>query len=260
MSIPIKATTQEHLDILDITNNLVILKTGAAAMILKLNAINFNLLSDEEQEATIFTYAALLNSLSFPIEILIRSEKKDISDYVKLLLDQEFKELNPTIKSRITRYREFIEKLVKERNVLDKKFYVSIPFSELELGITTNTFNPLPQKPTTLPFEKSYIIQKALNTLEPKRDHLIRQFSHLGLSPKQLATQELIQLFYHIYNPEASVGTRMTSSSQYQSPIVQSSLPLPRQAQESSEADLRQAQTQSEPPPNDSPDPNQPTQ
>jgi hypothetical protein len=224
MPTAIKATTQQHLDILDITNNLILLRTGAAAIVLRVNAINFNLLSAEEQEATIYSYAGLLNSLSFPVQILVRSEKKDITDYVTVLKNQESKQLNPVYKERIVQYRNFIEKLVKERNVLDKKFYCIVPFSEYELGLSPNSMNPLAKAPSKLPYEKTYIIQKALNSLEPKRDHLIRQFSHLGLQPKQLTTQELIRLFYHIYNPDSSEGVYMASSSQYQTPVVKSTL------------------------------------
>lgn len=217
----IQATTQQHLDIDDVTHNIILLKDGSASMVLKLNAINFNLLSEQEQDAIIYSYAGLLNSLSFPIQILIRSQRKDISNYLKLLQTQEARILNPTIKARISAYRDFIERIVKERNVLDKTFFVIIPFSSLELGIAKN-LNPLSPKPQKLPYDKNYIIQKALNSLEPKRDHLLRQFTHLNLSPKQLQTQELIQLLYNIYNPDAHEGVTLSTPTQYAQGIVQS--------------------------------------
>jgi len=225
MPSPIKSTTQENIDIEDVTNNIVILKDGAASMVLQVSAVNFNLLSEEEQDAIIYAYAALLNSLSFPIQILIRSQKKDITNYVKLVESQETRQLDPILKHRITQYRQFIEKIVKERNVLDKRFYVVIPFYRTELGLTSSTAShlmPLPKKKSTLPFDKNYIIQKALNSLEPKRDHLLRQFARLGLSVRQLATQELIQLFYTIYNPDAAEGIQTVSSTQYARPMTQS--------------------------------------
>ncbi len=221
MSTPIKASTQEHLDIEDITNNIVLYKTGAASLVLRLNAVNFNLLSAQEQEAIIFSYAGLLNSLSFPIQILIRSQKKDISNYIKVIQAQEARQINPILKSRIIAYRHFIEKIVKERNVLDKKFYVIIPFQSSELGISSSAINPLAKSPQKLPYEKSYIIEKALNSLEPKRDHLMRQFTHLNLNPKQLSTQDLIQLFYNIYNPDSDETVQITNSQNYQAPITQ---------------------------------------
>lgn len=218
---PIRATTQEHLDIEDVTNNVVILKDGSCALVLKVNAVNFALLSEEEQDAIIYTYAGLINSLSFPVQILIRSQKKDITDYLNLLQTQESKQTDPVMKSRINAYREFVSKLVKERNVLDKSFYAVIPFSSTELGIKSSGLSPIQKRPEKLPYEKSYIVQKALSILEPKRDHLIRQFNRLGLIAKQLNTQELIQLLYVIYNPDASEGIQTVESHQYQSPIIQ---------------------------------------
>lgn len=224
---PISATTQEHLDIEDITNNLILLKDGSASMVIQVQSINFNLLSEEEQDAIIYAYAGLLNSLSFPIQILIRSQKKDISAYIKLLEAQEIRQLNPILKNRITAYRQFIERLVKERNVLDKKFYVVIPFFSTELGLSKSTakkLSPLPQK-STLPFDKSYIVQKALDALEPKRDHLLRQFAHLNLAAKQLTTQDLIRLLYTTYNPDAAEGIYNLSPKQFTPPLTQAVLP-----------------------------------
>jgi hypothetical protein len=221
---PIQSTTQENLDIEDITNNIVILRDGSACMALKVSAINFNLLSEEEQDSLIYIYAGLLNSLSFPIQILIRSQRKDITNYLKLLKAQEVRQLSPILKTRIEKYRLFIETIVKERNVLDKKFFIVIPFSVIELGLSPKAALPLPggsQKPKKLPYDKAYIIQKALSSLEPKRDHLLRQLAHLNLSARQLTTQELIQLFYVAYNPDSGESTTLSTSSDYASPITQ---------------------------------------
>ena len=225
MTTPLHSTTQDALDIEDVVSGLVLLKDGSAAMIMQVQSINFDLLSEEEQDAIMYAYASLLNSLTFPIQILIRSQKKDISAYIKLLQIQEQRQLNPILKERITQYREFVEKIVKERNVLDKKFYVVVPFFYTELGLSKNTarqFSPLPPKRSSLPFDKSYIIQKALNSLEPKRDHLLRQFIHLNLAARQLSTQEIIRLLYTTYNPDAAEGIYALSASQYTTPITQS--------------------------------------
>jgi len=189
-------TTQSHLDIEDIVQNIVLLKDGGCVLVLKIGAVNFNLLSEEEQDAIIYAYAALLNSLTFPIQILIRSQRKDITNYLKLLENQQQQQTNPIMRDRLEQYRQFVQRLVKERQVLDKRCYVAIPFFRIDLGLTSSS--------NTLPFDKSYIIEKALSSLETKRDHLIRQFGRIGLSAKQLTTQELIELFYTIYNPRAA--------------------------------------------------------
>ncbi len=200
----IKASTQEHLDIYTIKDHLVYLKDGSAALVLQTTAINFGLLSDEEQDATIYSYAALINSLSFPIQILIRSQRKDVSEYIELLDDRIQQVQSQKIKETIIKYRQFIKSLVKDNRVLEKRFYVIVPFSTVELGITTSTFNPFAPVPQKPPFDLSYIGEKAMLTLYPKRDHLIRQFARIGLKVRQLTTPELISLFYAEYNPEAS--------------------------------------------------------
>src|SRR3989338_7168168 len=146
----IKASTQEQLDIYTIKDHLVYLKDGSVALVLQTTAINFGLLSDEEQDATIYSYAALINSLSFPIQLLIRSQRKDVSEYIELL-DTRIQEVqSQKIKETVIKYRQFIKSLVKDNRVLEKRFYVIIPYSTIELGITASTFNPLtkaPQKP-----------------------------------------------------------------------------------------------------------------
>jgi hypothetical protein len=217
---PIRATTQQHLDVLDITDDIYLLKDGSVAMVIQTSAVNFDLLSEREQEAVIYSYGALLNSLTFPIQVLIRSQRKDVSSYLKLLEDQENKTPMGKRKTQINQYRDFISQVVKEGNVLDKKFYCVIPFSRLELGLSAS--NPLTiKRPQTLPYEKSYILNKALATLNPKRDHLIRQFSRMGLQVRQLKTAELTQLLYNVYNPGSTRGPDGVGSTQYQSPMVQ---------------------------------------
>ncbi len=200
----IKASTQEHLDIYTIKDHLVYLKDGSVSLVLQTTAINFGLLSDEEQDATIYSYAALINSLSFPIQLLIRSQRKDVSEYIELLDDRIQQVQSQKIKETIIKYRQFIKSLVKDNRVLEKRFYVIVPFSTVELGITTNSFNPFAPTLQKPPFDLGYIGEKAMLALYPKRDHLIRQFARIGLKVRQLTTPELISLFYAAYNPEAS--------------------------------------------------------
>lgn len=216
LKIPIRASTQEHLDIEDIKDGIIILKDGSCCLILETNAVNFGLLSETEQDAIIYAYAGLLNSLSFPIQITIRSQRKDVSSYLRLIDIQEKKETSPKIKNQIKKYRQFIENIVKENEVLDKSFYIAIPFSSLELGITT-----LGKSVTKkgLPFPEEHILQKAKTNLYPKKEQIVRQFSRLGLKAIQLDTQQLIELFYHIYNPE-SRGQKLTSPKEYETFFV----------------------------------------
>lgn len=223
---PIRATTQDHLDIEDIRDDLVLLKDGSAAMVLQTSSVNFGLLSEEEQDATIYAYASLLNSLSFPIQILIRSQKKDVTNYLGLLQKQEQKQTNPLLRAQISSYKKFVEKTVREGNVLDKKFYIIIPFSYLELGVKAAAKKGFLQTthPTTYQFPKDQVIKKALTALKPKRDHIIRQFARLGLKVRSLKTEELVKLLYSMYNPDAKPTREFSTSKAYTAPLVQAAV------------------------------------
>jgi hypothetical protein len=225
----LQSTTQKYLEIFDITNDVIILQDGSCSLVLKTSAINFDLFSEEEQDATIYAYAALLNSLSFPIEIVVRSQKKDVSAYLDLLKNQEVKAYTPTTKKQIREYRAFIEQLVQERNVLDKKFYIVITVSALELGLVApSSVVPIPSaKKTPVNLDKYSILEKAIPTLQPRRDHIMHQCARIGLYTQQVTTQELIQLFYSIYNPEASKGQKVQNTGDYTTPLVSADLRTP---------------------------------
>jgi hypothetical protein len=200
---------------------LVVLKDGSCALILQVTAINFGLLSEGEQDAIIYAYAGLLNSLTFQIQILIQSNIKDISDYIRLVREQESKQKKPLLLGQLKQYRQFVESTVRENRVLDKKFYVIIPFTALELGLTKTIAGDIKKKrPAKLPYPLSYILERAKFNLIPKRDHLTRQFGRIGLQSRQLNTQQILELFYTLYNRE-SVGQKFLSSQEYGQPIVQ---------------------------------------
>ena len=206
---PLTSTTQHHLPVHDIQENLVILKDGAASMVIETTAVNFGLLSEKEQDAIIYAYAALLNSLNFSIQILIHSERKDITAYLDLLTQAEKKQSSIKKRDWIRRYRAFISDTVQRRNILDKKFYLTIPFSSLELGSVKSlsaAVSPLKAKadaPIRLPAPLDEIIRKAQTALVPKRDHILRQLERIGLSARQLTNKELLSLLYRTYNPGA---------------------------------------------------------
>lgn len=214
---PIKGTTQEFTNILDIRDGVILLADGSACLIIETSAVNFGLLSQKEQEALIFAYAGLLNSLTFPLQLVIRSRRKDISAYLRLLDEAITKEEDLQLKERIRKYKSFISKTVTSSNVLDKKFYLSIPFSTLEMGVKSLAGSVTKRK--SLPFPKEYILNKAKTSLLPKADHLIRLLNRLGLHGEQLDTQRLIELFHHIYNPEIT-GQKPKNEDNYETPLV----------------------------------------
>lgn len=215
---PIKGSTQQFVEIEDIKDDIVILRDGSACVVVETTAVNFGLLSESEQDAIIYAYAALLNSLSFPIQIIIRSKKMDISSYLAALDEKIKAQTNEALKSQMQLYRKFVEETIKNNNVLDKKFYIVIPFSKLELGVG----GALPKVSKGLPFNKTYILEKAKNALYPKRDHIARQLARLSLKAQVLSTPRLSTLYYEIFNPDSegfadiSLGIR-----EYLSPLVE---------------------------------------
>jgi hypothetical protein len=198
---PLVSSSQAHLPVADIIDDMVLYKDGGAAIVMESTSLNFGLLSEKEQEAVIAAYAALINSLSFSMQIVIRTQRKDISSYMKYLETASQKIASPKLASLMQGYKKFILDSIKKKNVLGKKFYVVIPFSALELGVT-KTFLSTTRRGATLPFPKSYVLKKAKTVLSPRRDHLVRQAGRLGLKLRQLTNAGLIELFYDVYNPE----------------------------------------------------------
>lgn len=220
-----KASTQDHLDIEDILDDLVILRTGWVALVLNTTAVNFDLLSEIEQDATIYAYGAFLNSLTFPIEILIRSKKADISAYFHALSEAEKVQPNPDLKRQIQKYEDFIRTTVQQKMVLEKKFYIVITHSVAGGGRATGGGRAVTAK------DKKQIIEAAKSALSPRRDHVVKQLARLGLGAKQLTSQELIELYYDIYNP-APTGTQrvILDSESYTAPMVEPAIENPSPA------------------------------
>lgn len=179
-------TTQEHLPIENITEDMVLLKSGGGALVLKTSAVNFGLLSEREQIAIISSFGQMLNSLSFPIQIMLRSTRLDVSSYIGLLDKAQLKQTNPLLSQMIAKYRQFIQTIVKENEVLDKQFYVVVPVSYLEMGI--------------IKLSENERLVRVKTILLPRRDQVIKQLGRIGLKATQLNTRQLLELFFEIYN------------------------------------------------------------
>lgn len=183
-------SSQFFIPIQDIREDLVFLKDGSVSIVIITSAVNFALLFETEQMSIIDAFAGLLNSLSFPIQIVIRSKRLDVSSYLHTLDNAAKKQNNKLLQSMTYYYRQFVSSIIKENNVLDKQFYVCLNVSAIELGVIPRS---APDK-----------TKKALTILLPRHDHLIRQLTRLGLKARQLKSEELVQLFYDIYNPSSS--------------------------------------------------------
>jgi hypothetical protein len=206
--VPIRSTTQTFTEIETIDRDIVLFVDGSCCLVVSATAVNFGLLSEKEQDSIIYSYAGLLNSLSFPIEILVRTQHKDVTAYLRLLEDQERKQKNPKLSKSIHDYRLFVAATVKEKDVLDKNFYIIIPFSSLELGPSPNVL--FGSKKKGLPYQKSYVFERALTILNPKRDHIVRLLNKIGLQAHQLTNEQLIKLFFTTYNAEVPTPDTIT--------------------------------------------------
>jgi|SRR3989344_626217 len=198
-----KATTQKFTEIENIDENIVILSGKNACLIIEVNATNFALLSKDEQNSKIYSYASLLNSLSFPVQIFIRSKKLDISSYLKLLETQGAQSQNQLLSIQINLYRDFVKELVKVNTVLDKKFYIVIPYSYLEKGALTSADS---------------FLNQAKTSLASKAESVLSQIARLNLRAKTLGKEELAKLFYEIYNGGAVETNQITD--EIKTPIV----------------------------------------
>lgn len=208
-----KGSTQSFTEIQDIKEDVVLFKGGSACLIIEVQATNFSLLSQQEQDTKIFAYASFLNSLSFAVQILIRSKKIDISSYITLLNQQaeQSSPLHPAmseaqnkvLNEQIKLYRDFVGELVKVNTVLDKLFYIAIPFSYLERGVGGAAQIAKGGN------EIENFFQSAKPVLHSKADSVLSQLARLGLRAKTLQKEELITLFYNIYNEEEAASNEI---------------------------------------------------
>lgn len=201
------ASTQDHLDIYDIIDNLVLLKNGDVALVIETTAVNFQLLSSYEQEMKINAFSDLINSLNYEVQIVIHTEPIDMRRYMNYL-EENFRNLqNNVLRNQMRIYIDFVKNLVIQNNILQKRFFVVIPFRSGVL--TADQLNPF-QKVIDLILGRKRVleiknadklIEKAKVQLMPKRDSIMKLLSRMGLGSKQLTNQELINLFYSYYNP-----------------------------------------------------------
>lgn len=204
----ITASTQDHLEIKDVVDELVISKSGTVSLVLQTTAVNFDLLSEYEQDNKIYAFAGLLNSLNFHLQILIRTKRIDISRYVNYLKNQSSKTMSVGLKKQLEIYTQFIQNLIVQNDVLDKKFYIVIPFNNAGITINPSVFvgGVTKKKDEDKKVQSSYDLEKLLEQakifLYPKRDQVLKLLARMGLMGHQLTNNELIELFYDMYNPE----------------------------------------------------------
>lgn len=196
-------SAQKYLEIAEIKDGIVIMKNGSMKAILMVSSINFALKSIDEQDAIIYHYQSFLNSLDFSVQIVINSRQLNLDNYLQVLKDQEKKQMNELLRMQTSSYIEYIQGLVKMANIVSKTFYIVVPFSVSEakggaLSVLKGSGSSAKLMSSRATFEKYK------DQLFQRVDHVIENLSGTGLRMTMLNTQELIELYYNLYNPEIS--------------------------------------------------------
>ena len=204
-----KPTTQGQTPIAAIRDSIVVLKNGGLRLVMLCSATNFDLKSEEEQNAIVAGYQSFLNSLEFPIEIVIQSRHMDLTKYLAKLQNLIPAASNTLLQAQIKDYIFFITSLLKVANIMDKKFFIVIPY-ELPLAKKENFLENLKQN-----ISKKESVINLTNFAKYKKELIDRaeivasDLSGLGLRALQLNTQELVELFYSTYNPDTGRSEKL---------------------------------------------------
>lgn len=209
-------STQAHLRIGEIREGVVVLKNGGIRGVLKTSSINFNLKSEQEQNAIIYSYQSFLNSLEFPIQILIRSKKLDIDDYIEGVKKIGEKQENKLLQQQTVEYAEYVKRLVEYADIMAKEFYVIVPFDPGRAQNPESTkrfysfFQHLAPKDSYTDIKQR---RSEFNNLKKgllQRINVIQSgLENCGLKVEQLDTPGLIELFYESYNPLTSRNQKL---------------------------------------------------
>jgi hypothetical protein len=206
------ASTQQHLAIAEIRDGILILKSGGLRQILLATSLNFALKSETEQNAIVGGYQNFLNSLHFPIQIVMASRQLDLTGYIKKLAEKKNEVENPLLSYQMENYIDYISKLIEMANVMDKRFYVVVPYNPTnlpKLSFMQKVFKPGSYYGKVMSKEtfENYIkeLTERVNTVKSG-------LSNIGIRTQPLNTQQVIELFYGIYNPEEAVTEKLTKA------------------------------------------------
>lgn len=203
----ISLPTQQFLEIESIDNDLVKLRSGGLRKILLVSGINFELKSEEEQSVILYAFQGLINSLDFSAQFFIHSRKLNIEDYLEKLTQKEYEEPNELLKNQITEYKEFIKTFVSQNAIMEKNFFVVIPYDPVQIpkagmAVTDKIKNIFGFKAAPVAIEKTS--QEKTEQLNQRVDEITSGLNQVGLRAVPLNNKELKELFFNLYNPETT--------------------------------------------------------
>lgn len=201
-------STQLYLKVAEIHDDTAVLKNGGLRAVLKTSSVNLNLKSEEEQNAVIYSYQNFLNTLEFPIQIVIRSRKLDLENYIEKLKKLAVKQSNPLLQRQTFEYIEYISRLVEYADIMEKQFYVVVPqdpFGEERRGFFKSFLESIfPQDTVSKVNQRRKQFEELKKRLTQRTNTVRSGLESCGLHVEELNTQALIELFYETYNPLTS--------------------------------------------------------
>jgi len=217
-------STQNTLLISEIKDGVVIMRDGSLRGVILGSAINFDLMSTAEQEGVEFAYQGFLNSLHFPVQISIKSQRVEISSYIEKLQALRGEQSNELLGALMDDYIQNIQALVEEVKIMDKQFYIVVPYFPPLMEQKKNTllegikaaFEPTPQITVS-----EVDFTKYKQELSQRMALAASGLSQMGIRAISLGTQELVDLYYGWYNPEVAANQKLIDTAQIGTPIVQ---------------------------------------
>ncbi len=219
-------TAQKTLLISEIRDGMVVMKDGSLRAVIMCQSINFDLMSPEEREAVEFSYQGFLNSLYFPVQIFIRSKHVNLDSYMEKLVDVRRSQDNILLGLLMEDYIEYVRYLTEAANIMDKQFYIVVPYfpallEEVSLASGAQKFTELLK-----PKEKDVVTINEADFTKYKQE-LTQQvrmavggLTQMGVNAIPLNTQELIELYYNVYNPVTAKQQPLADVNQLEASII----------------------------------------
>ncbi len=197
-------STQQLVSIREIRDTVLLLKDGSMRAIIEVSAINFELRSEDEQIAIIQNYQKFINSIDFPLQICILSRRLYIDNYLKLAAEASGDLDNELLRIQSAEYIKFIKELSSLTNIMSKKFYIVVPFyiyeAPTKTGITQSIKSMFGSSTGTTDLsEEKFGLYK--NQLMQRSELVFGGLTGLGLKTRLLERDEMVQMFYNLYNP-----------------------------------------------------------